>query len=113
VPPPAAIGGHAVGVHLEPSIVRTRPGGQAWRLSSVDYATRQPNAPAAKRLRVIGMIVATRVNHQGTIDYICQLQSRRQHGIARAAVRCDVQSWQISKMPITPRFGMSLRCLRV
>lgn len=68
-------------------------GTAAWRLGeglAADHAARDASPTAAKRRRVIRMIVAAGMDHYGTIDYIRKLQSRRQHGAVGATVRCHV-----------------------
>src|SRR6185436_3119629 len=72
------------------------------------YATSQPCAAPAQGGRMICMIVATRMNHQGMALDVDELESGRQYRIVGVTRSIHEQRRKISKMSVTPRQAMPL-----
>ncbi len=80
---------------------------------AADHAARDSGPTTAQRGRVIRMIVTTGVDHERTIEDVCELQPWREYRIGGIAVACNIQRRQVAEVPLAPGFAVLLRSLWV
>src|SRR6185503_4641920 len=79
----------------------------------LNNAASEPCAAATQGSRVICVVVASGVNHQGATRYFGHLEPGRQYRIICIPRGVDVQPRQITKMSVAPRQSVALGCRRI
>src|SRR5690606_16315249 len=80
----------------------------------LDHPTSDPRAATAKRLRMVGVIVAALMHHQRQpLDIAQALQAWRQDRLAGLALGVNHQGRKVAQVAVAPRFAVLATVLRV